>query len=230
MSPEEAIRKLEGGEIGECLLVPVRIERGRTSREVNFSIILSCPSGESMEPVVDGLYRRDDGSGRFSWVEFRYRPLVRFSGNGTLDLVEAGLTETLFIHLRGLIGPGGAFHVVYGAEPHQFFKETSEGLKKGFPPPLTPLGYELWKCGFRWFKDWYFPEGWLEGSMKLQATLPLNAELAQERSKEMQEEVERFVRRVNAGMVVREKTLERALSRARELGLFPRENMALGRS
>jgi hypothetical protein len=24
-------------------------------------------------------------------------------------------------------------------------------------------------CGFRVVKDWYFPEGWLEGGMKLQA-------------------------------------------------------------
>lgn len=223
MSPEKAIRELKGRELGGCFLEPAGIRRGRTVKEAYFSIFLSCPVGDSAEPVVQGLYRRDVEKAFISWVEFRYRPSVRLPGRGTFDLVEAGLTEALFLHLRGLIGPGGAFHVIYGAEPHPFFRETETGLRRGFPPPLTPLGAALWRCGFRWFKDWYFPEGWLEGSMKLQATLPLDAGSAEERKKEMEQEVERFVRRVQEGKVERGELLERALLRARELALHPSE-------
>jgi len=32
----------------------------------------------------------------------------------------------------------------------------------------------MWESGFRWFKDWYFPEGGLEGGQKLQANKPMD--------------------------------------------------------
>ena len=222
MSPEDALRELEGSRVGECHLSLGRVKSGRTREEAYFALYLSCPEGRSEKPVVEGLYRRSGEGGVGSWVEFRYRPAVTLQGGVVLDLEKASRTRELFLDLKGLVGPGGAFHVVYGAEPHPFFRETERGLKLGFPPPLTPLGKVLWECGFRWFKDWYFPEGWLEGSMKLQATLPLDAMAASQREEEAWSEVRAFLRRVDEGMVERGELLERALARARELRLMPR--------
>ncbi|MEJ5186810.1 MAG: DUF1122 family protein [Candidatus Geothermincolales bacterium] len=221
MTPEEAIGRLEGHRVGSCSLHPARLKMGRTPREAYFALFLSCPEGMSEDPVVEGLYRRAGDGGGGSWVEFRYRPALGFPGGALLDLEDAGLTREVFLSLKDLIGPGGSFHVVYGAEPHPFFRETERGLKLGFPPFLTPLGKVLWECGFRWFKDWYFPEGWLEGSMKLQATLPLDEGAAQERARDASAELRAFLERVEGGMVERGELLERAMARARDLGFIP---------
>jgi len=49
-------------------------------------------------------------------------------------------------------------------------------LEQGVPAPATPIGYLLWKSGCKWFKDWYFAEGFWEGDVKLQGNKPLNEE------------------------------------------------------
>lgn len=46
----------------------------------------------------------------------------------------------------------------------------------GLPTVTTRLGFELFKRDFTWFKDWYFPEGFREGSEKLQAEKPIDEE------------------------------------------------------
>ena len=48
----------------------------------------------------------------------------------------------------------------------------------------------------RWFKDWYFPEGWMEGGMKLQATRPLNRDIRALREEQAARELEAFVSRL----------------------------------
>jgi hypothetical protein len=46
----------------------------------------------------------------------------------------------------------------------------------------------LWIGGCRWFKDWYFAEGWKEGGIKLQGEKPLNAEREKENTAKIIEE------------------------------------------
>ena len=53
--------------------------------------------------------------------------------------------------------------------------ETVRELSSGVPPALSRLGFELAKRGFSWFKDWYFPEGLMEGGHKLQAEKATNS-------------------------------------------------------
>ncbi|MFN3871326.1 MAG: DUF1122 family protein, partial [Aquificaceae bacterium] len=48
-------------------------------------------------------------------------------------------------------------------------KETLLELKRGKPPEETRLGSILKSLGYTYFKDWYYPEGWMEGGYKLQA-------------------------------------------------------------
>ncbi|MCX8060060.1 MAG: DUF1122 family protein, partial [Aquificaceae bacterium] len=47
--------------------------------------------------------------------------------------------------------------------------QTLEELRRGVPPQETRLGSKLRALGYRYFRDWYYPEGWLEGGYKLQA-------------------------------------------------------------
>ncbi|MGC8994535.1 MAG: DUF1122 family protein [Pyrobaculum sp.] len=47
--------------------------------------------------------------------------------------------------------------------------QTFQALQRGEPPEATRLGRLLIHCGYRIVKNWYHPEGWLEGGMKLQA-------------------------------------------------------------
>ncbi|MCS6998049.1 MAG: DUF1122 family protein [Aquificaceae bacterium] len=48
-------------------------------------------------------------------------------------------------------------------------KQTLEELKRGIPPENTRLGSKFKLLGYRFFRDWYYPEGWMEGGYKLQA-------------------------------------------------------------
>lgn len=52
--------------------------------------------------------------------------------------------------------------------------ETWKALEMGTPPHLTRLGFMLLENGFTWFKDWYFPEGFMEGNPKIQAEKPVD--------------------------------------------------------
>lgn len=48
-------------------------------------------------------------------------------------------------------------------------KQTLEELKSGKPAEETRLGSKLKALGYTYFRDWYYPEGWMEGGYKLQA-------------------------------------------------------------
>jgi hypothetical protein len=72
--------------------------------------------------------------------------------------------------LASLLPPGGYLMVGYGDD------ETERGLKRGFPPAATPVGKALLDAGCTWFKDWYYPEGGLEGGFKLQGNKPADDE------------------------------------------------------
>jgi hypothetical protein len=72
--------------------------------------------------------------------------------------------EHVYCVLHRFMEPGDTLYVEYVDDP-----DTFAALRRGVPPRETRLGRLLTLCGFRVVKDWYFPEGWLEGGMKLQA-------------------------------------------------------------
>jgi hypothetical protein len=117
--------------------------------------------------VVSGLYY--EGSRYIKpWLELDYAPIT---GD---ELDPAG--EPLFQLLAAeLIPPGGHISIAY--LEHRI---TARALLSGVPAAATPLGYLLWRCGCRWYKDWYFAEGWKEGGIKLQGEMPLTDARAQE--------------------------------------------------
>jgi hypothetical protein len=78
--------------------------------------------------------------------------------------------ETIMLERLGAaLGPGQSIFVAYGNDD-----ETRTVLAMDAPACVSRLGFRLLSLGFTWFKDWYFPEGWLEGDPKLQAEKPLD--------------------------------------------------------
>ncbi|MEW6554879.1 MAG: DUF1122 family protein [Actinomycetota bacterium] len=191
--PAEVLtRELAGAELDGLVLEPRDFKRGRTDREVYFNLFLSREGRLSLTPTVQGLFFAGRGDYIKAWVEFRYDPVAVFADGSVVDLEEKGLAPRLFSLLASLVPPGGSLMVIYGAEAHAVSSDTEKGLKKSFPPAATPLGYYLWRSGLRWFKDWYFSEGWMEGGMKLQATRPLNEEVRAGREAKAREELGAF--------------------------------------
>lgn len=169
--------RLQGRKIGPRALQLLAVRRGRFPEEKRFKMGLS---GNPV-PVLEGI----TFEGRppiHRWMEFRYDP-------GPLSLEGA---KALFRLLGRAVGPGGHLSVKYESPEH---KVTARGLAAGVPPPATPLGFLLWTGGCRWFKDWYYPEGWLEGEQKLQGNVPLDREYRLKREGEMAREIESWISR-----------------------------------
>lgn len=87
-------------------------------------------------------------------------------------------------------------------------KETVRELSAGVPPALSRLGFELAKRGFTWFKDWYFPEGLMEGGHKLQAEKPSSDEWRERHVKKIEEGLRKFLK-TGAEEILKERALER---------------------
>ena len=129
--------------------------------------------------VVSGLFY--EGSRYIKpWLELDYMPLA---GD---ELDPSG--EPLFQLLAELIPAGGHISVAYLAH-----RITARALLSGVPAAATPLGYLLWRCGCRWYKDWYFAEGWKEGGLKLQGEKPLTEQRGQENTARIVAELTDFL-------------------------------------
>ncbi len=74
--------------------------------------------------------------------------------------------------------------------------ETRTELYRGVPPVLSRLGFLLFNLGFTWFKDWYYPEGFKEGGVKLQAEKALTEEQRQSQLNRLKSEVQWFLEHV----------------------------------
>ncbi len=190
---EELEGALAGRELGDYVLELRDFKQGRTDRESYFNLHLSRGGLLSGNPVVQGLFFSGRGEFIKAWIEFRYGPRAAFAGGAAVDLEEGGLSGRLFSMLGSLIPPGGSMMAIYGAEAHAVCRDTERGLKRSFPPMASPLGFYMWMAGMRWFKDWYFSEGWMEGGMKLQATRPLREEVRVQREAKAREELGGFV-------------------------------------
>jgi hypothetical protein len=132
----------------------VRVRRGRFTEEYNL-----------------GLYREGDmilelkvfcGRGYYrGWIEV-------FNVNEKLF---KDVEEELYRIAYDALKPGEPIYVDYSWDP-----ETVKLIDMGAPPEVTRIGFKLLTSGFTWFKVWYYPEGFMEGSVKIQAEKALNEE------------------------------------------------------
>ncbi|MEM1599029.1 MAG: DUF1122 family protein [Pyrobaculum sp.] len=123
--------------------------RGRFAEETNFELY----DDEGLLLVVKVFKGRPPHYG--PWAEaFSISPRAH----------EKWLREVLCVLYR-YMEPGDVLYVEYVDDPDTFVK-----LQRGDPPEETRIGKLLVECGFKIVKNWYHPEGGLEGGMKLQAT------------------------------------------------------------
>jgi len=76
-------------------------------------------------------------------------------------------------------------------------KETTYELQRGVPPALSRLGFELFKLGYTYFRDWYIPEGLMEGGHKIQAEKPSSEEGRERHINSIKREFEEFLSKCN---------------------------------
>jgi len=76
---------------------------------------------------------------------------------------------------------------------YQTDHETARALAHGVPAPATRLGYMLFTRGFTWYKDWYHPEGWMEGNQKLQAEKPLDMQHEQRHHRAIKRDITTYL-------------------------------------
>ncbi len=113
------------------------------------------------------------------WIELQ--PTVPFTP-------EQDEHRELFDALTTVLEPGSHLMVHYLQDD-----ATAETITANVPPPATPLGFLMWQAGIRWYKDWYFTEGWMEGDQKLQGNLPINEETRIEREQEWETRLQAFI-------------------------------------
>jgi hypothetical protein len=184
------------------------VRKGRFSEEVNYEVYVG--RGEAWVRLLavkmfngrPPFYRR--------WVElFHILPEVSFKGLKYVFLnspQERELVKCLSSQLSG----GEKIFIEY-----IYDDETYKALEAGIPTPLTRLGYMLLENGFTWFKNWYFAEGFMEGSPKIQGEKPLDENHRMRLLREICGEVEDFLKTV--GNSVQSKTRDyytRAVERA----------------
>jgi hypothetical protein len=169
--------ELDGRETSRGPLRLADVRRGRFPEEQDAVVY----AGEGA-PVI----RLKHFAGRRS---ARVQPWIE----ATVARDDEAFAAELVAALASLLPPGGYLMLGYGDD------ETERGLKRRFPPPATPLGKALFDAGFTWFKDWYYPEGWMEGGMKLQGNKPVSEEGREANLGELRDELEAWLRREGSG-------------------------------
>jgi hypothetical protein len=165
--------ELDGKQLADYRVHVKEVKKGAFAGVFSFSLHVN---GHEM---VSGLYYIGSTYIR-PWLEIDYSPITGDEQDPT--------GESLFKLLSELIPPGGHISVSYLDH-----KITARALLSGVPPAATPIGYLLWIGGCRWFKDWYFAEGWKEGGIKLQGEKPLHAEREKENTAKITEELKEFL-------------------------------------
>lgn len=151
----------EGFRVGR-IAIRGRVWPGRFPEEYN--IEARVESGGCSEP----LFHVKVFTGRPPY----YKPWVEVHSilSSACGIPFGGAVEDAVLDLvSSYVGPGERVFVEYEWDP-----STIQELEAGIPPALSRLGYKLLLRGFTWFKDWYYPEGFMEGGRKLQAEKPVS--------------------------------------------------------
>jgi hypothetical protein len=170
------LHALHGRRFNAHTLQVVKVQPGAFAGVYSFSLAVAG------RIVVSGLFY--EGSRYIKpWLELDYAPIA----GDELDTSGAALFQLLAAEL---IPPGGHISIAYLEH-----KITARALLSGVPAAATPLGFLLWRCGCRWYKDWYFAEGWKEGGIKLQGEKPLTDARAQANTARIVAELTAFVKK-----------------------------------
>jgi len=160
----------KGIPLGDYTIYAKKSASGRFPEEVDLQIYL-----RKQDEETHLLFIKLFGGRRPAyrpWVElFSIKDSLRLKEE-VIDYFDSIFEDELLSLISRFLEPGGAIYVEYYHD-----EETRKQLELGVPPPVTRVGYRLLRLGFTWFKDWYFPEGFMEGGQKLQAEKAPNDEV-----------------------------------------------------
>lgn len=202
----------KGLRIDNYRLYTKKVLRGRFREEVNVDLWLRKNNADVHLMFLKVFYGRPPYYK--PWVEFfNINEHVKIK-NMEIDYFDSPVETALLQLFAQHIEPGENMFVEYDND-----RETKKQLEVGFPEPVSRLGYKLFNLGFTWFKDWYFPEGFMEGDQKLQAEKPLNETQKMRHLERIAHHVQAFLERINerSSEWYAERTLERAHSILRKL-------------
>ena len=98
------------------------------------------------------------------WIELTYPYDFKYNNTSkSLSFFDSNIEKEIIKLFCKSLPSAGKIFVSYDSDD-----ETRVGLMRNVPPVLTRLGFLLFEHRCTWFKDWYFPEGGLEGGQKLQ--------------------------------------------------------------
>ena len=200
------VSRLDGLRLGEHRLSLERLGRGGIRETIQLRLVVRDGDEETVLYLLVFL-----GRGEFyrAWIEvFGARRELRL-GKDSLVFPGSQLEVLVLDAVSGSLGPGERLFIEY-----LYDEETMRALELGVPAPATRLGYELFARGFRWFRDWYFPEGFMEGGPKLQAEKPLDKKHEERLLAEARRELVEFI---EAWRGSSDPIIARALGRAQQL-------------
>jgi hypothetical protein len=153
--------------------------------------------------------QRDDGARQERFVEALYND-GPYPGHNWVEVYDLELpapirgrehfAAALEPYLRPVADaiPAGGHLMAEYEKPD--WSTTQRGLLAGIPPIATPLGALLFSLGVGdSFKDWYFPEGGMEGSRKLQGNKAYTVDQRVEMHRQRAEELRQFLRSAARG-------------------------------
>ncbi len=180
-SLNDTVTELKSGiRIGEFLIYAKKEIAGRFDEEKNVDIFVKWRNVEFKLLVAKIFF----GRGYYKpWVElFGISSELNF-GNQIFQYFDSDVENRILDLFSRSLGPGENIYVEYEQD-----KETLYIQQHGLAMPISRLGYKLFKIGFTWFKDWYFPEGYMEGGRKLQGEKPLNQKIKLDHLRQIKKE------------------------------------------
>lgn len=186
---DHPIGRLQGLALGSYRLLALLGPKNNVGSRYYQLFLVDGGGRLSEEPLAFGLHNSGPYPG-YNWLEVvRYEPAPRI-GEGVADIRAAEVEQQLFDALSSLVPAGGHLMVEYDS-PGQ--RDTERTLTLGYPPVTSPTGHLMFRAGCRSFRDWYISEGGREGPRKLQGFVPLNEEIARERTDTLRRDLEAFL-------------------------------------
>ena len=206
MNLETLISRLDGLRLEEYRLSLEKLGRSRIRETLRLRLVIRNGGEETVLYLLVFLGR---GELYRAWIEVFGAKRELHLDREVLMFPGSQLEAHILDAVSASLGPGERLFIEY-----LYDEETMRALELGVPAPATRLGYELFTRGLRWFKDWYFPEGFMEGGPKLQAEKPLGKEHEEELLVGIKKELVEFIETWRGS---RDPLITRALERARQI-------------
>lgn len=178
---------VKGIEISEGRVYAGAVQKGRLDEQRDMVLSFQAQGDECRLMHASVFFGR---SGIFKpWVELYNIQNPVTINNTAFALFDSDLEYRLIRLFMQAVAPGGKLFAEYENDP-----ETAKALKLDVPVPASRMGNIMFQNGATWFKDWYYPEGFMEGGRKLQGEKPISREAENRHLNRIQERLQYFLK------------------------------------